>query len=361
MSSETNRRSFIFNGLKVTAGLAGLSTLSACSTLDEYLFEDSFYVKDQVMIAGGGLSGLYLAYKLRQNKNAFRLFEGSSRLGGRIHSVKQIDFGASLYHNDDEMMKALIKELDLTSNTLDKNHYYLANGMQELTDRLVERIQGLIAYRSVRVRWKLVSVHRINRYLEVVFQTPEGRQRTFVGKKLALAIPPTQWASIDGLSSLEEMKPALAWASSLRKENTVKVVLTPQQLFTFSGVQKNLTYFEDETYQARQVIKKNKTGSWVEIDFKANDEHATFEIEKLNDFMKKKMDLSFSATKMAADSYLDWSHADLIHGSAFTNVAAMPEIKSSMIQVVGDFASAQKVHTLEGALQSVAHALEYLA
>ncbi|MBC7743354.1 MAG: FAD-dependent oxidoreductase [Bdellovibrionaceae bacterium] len=360
MSSETNRRLFISNGIKLAAASAAAPLLSSCSTFDEYLFEDSFYLKDQVVIAGGGISGLFLAQSLRRNKMGFKLFEGSARIGGRIQSSKQVDYGASIYRSDDELLKKLVKELELASAPLDKSHLFLIAGMQDLTDRLFEHLAGLIVYRSVRLRWKAIAIQKINEFHEVEFDTPRGR-RTFVTKKLALAIPPSQWASIQGLGDLPEMKNAMTWAESLRRENTVKVILTSQQQYVTAAPIKNLMFFEDESLQVRQIVKKNKSSTWIEIDFKSNTAGASIEIEKINDFIKRKMKITFNVNKMSSENYFDWNRVRLIQGSAFTSPLVFPEIKSNSFQVVGDFASALKPQSLEGALQSALRAAEFLS
>ena len=360
MSSETNRREFIFKSLRTGAALAAISPiLSGCSTLDEYLFEDSFFLKDKVLIVGGGLGGLYLAHRLQFNKVGLRLFEGSSRMGGRVQSIKQIDYGASIFSSDDQILRSLLKEFDMATTQLDKSHFYLPGGMQELIDRLVEQISGLIVYRSIRLRWKVISVQRIKQFHEVVFETPRGR-RTVIVRKLALAIPPSQWSRIHGLDEIPEMKSALTWASSLRKENTVKVILTTEQQFVSNAPFKSLNYFEDDNLQARQIFKKVKGTSWLELDFKSVQPGASIEIVRINDFIRKKMNINFTTAKMAGENYFDWNAVDLIQGSAFTSPLVFPEIKSGTFQIVGDFASPLKPQSLEGALQSAARSAEFL-
>ncbi|MBC7419621.1 MAG: NAD(P)-binding protein [Bdellovibrio sp.] len=359
MSTETNRRLFILNSLKAAGGLAAASTLGACSTFDEYLFEDAFYLKDQTIIVGGGISGMYLAYKLRQNKMAYRIFEGSSRLGGRIRSNKGYDYGASVYSDHDETLKSLIKEYAIPITNLDKNNFYLNNGMQSLIDYLFEHTAGLITYRSVRLRWKLISIQKINSLFEVVFDGPKGR-RTFVAKKVALAIPPNQWGSIAGLYDLPEMAAIKTWAQSVRKENTMKVILTSQQSYSLNSTVKSLSFYEDDHFEARQVIKKNKSTSWVEIDLTPKNSQVSVEIEKINDFIKKKMNINFLDGRMSAENYFDWNKIELIQGAAFSSPIAIPDIKSSQFQVIGDFSRLDRAGTVEGALLSAIRGADYL-
>ncbi len=360
MSLETNRRSFILNSLKTAGGLAAFSTsLSSCTTLDEYLFEDSFFLKDQTVIIGAGLGGLHLAYKLKENKQSFRIFESSPRCGGRILSLKSHDYGASLFAEEDENLKKLIKSLGLTSAGLDRGNYFMPAGMQSLTDTLFQHTAGLITYRSIRLRWKLVSIQKINNYYEISFESPNGR-RTFVTKKIAIAIPPSQWSQVTGLAELPEMKSIFPWAAGLRKENVFKVIVNSQQSLNLPSGAKPLAFFEDDNFSARQVVKKVKSNTWVELDLKQKDPAARFEIEKVNDYLKKKLSIEFSSKNMTNENYLDWSQIQFIQGSAFTHTAPMPELKSNHFQIVGDYASHLRTGTLEGALISSSRSAEFL-
>ncbi|MEQ1724100.1 MAG: NAD(P)-binding protein, partial [Pseudobdellovibrio sp.] len=114
-NSHNNRRNFIKNSLIAAAGVSAYSLLSSCSSFDDYLFDDRYSFDDEVMIVGGGISGLYLAYKLRTKGTEFRLFEGSNTFGGRIKSNTGIDYGASLIGNNNVLALELLKYLNLES------------------------------------------------------------------------------------------------------------------------------------------------------------------------------------------------------------------------------------------------------
>ncbi len=74
------RRTFIRN--TTAAGLAlGLAPI-ACATPS---------LDTEIVILGGGLSGLYLAYLLEKAGKEYILLEGSNRLGGRMFTRKDID------------------------------------------------------------------------------------------------------------------------------------------------------------------------------------------------------------------------------------------------------------------------------
>jgi predicted NAD/FAD-dependent oxidoreductase len=359
MSSELNRRFFIRQLLATAGGLAAASSmLSSCSTLDEYFFEDHYYLKDQVLIIGGGLSGLYLAYKLKQNKTEFRLLEGSNRFGGRIRSSSPFDFGASVFSPTNDLLKTLLKELFLTSEVVDRKNLFLPEGMQTLTDKLAERISGLMPYRSLRLQWQLVSIQKINNLFELIFETPRGR-RTLVAKRVALAIPPTQWSRIAGLYELDEMTELREWIHTLKVENIMKVAVNLPSSAK-PGQSGKINTYEDEAFSVRQVTKHFKSQNWTEIDFISNTFIQSFEIEQLNDFMKRKMQISLNYNKLTTENYFDWQNVGLIKAAYFKNAMPWPEVKSLNFQVIGDFATLKWPHSMEGALNSALRASEIM-
>ena len=77
-----------------------------------------------IIIIGGGISGLYIAYKLLKQKIKKRvlLLEGSSKLGGRIYTYNSkswnspIEAGAGRFHKGHVRLFKLIKDLDLDKN-----------------------------------------------------------------------------------------------------------------------------------------------------------------------------------------------------------------------------------------------------
>ncbi len=360
MSSELNRRFFIRQLLATTAGAAALSSgLTACSTIDEYLFEDHYNLKDQVLIIGGGLSGLHLGYMLKKNRTEYRLFEGSNRFGGRVLSSQGFDFGASLYGAEDLYMQTLIKDFSLSPETLDKKNFYLPSGMQTVVDHLVERVSGLMAYRNLRLRWKLFSIRKSSGGFELVFDTPNGR-RTFLSKRVVMAIPPTQWRSIQGLLELDEMKEAHVWLNSLEYENVVKAVV-PYGNGNRPMTAKGVLNFDDSLFNARMVNKKTKASFWSEVDFQFHSTSQSIEIQKLNDFMRKRMAVNVNFQKLGTDNYFDWRGVALLGGAYFKNALPWPDMKSSTFQVVGDFATLKNPYTMEGALNSAVLASEKIS
>ena len=72
--------------------------------------------KEKVIIVGGGLSGLTLAYLLQKKGIGTTLLEASSRLGGRIQTVKgkmgtPLELGATWFADKHQSFSSLVDEL----------------------------------------------------------------------------------------------------------------------------------------------------------------------------------------------------------------------------------------------------------
>lgn len=73
---------------------------------------------EKVIIIGGGLSGLYLAYLLKKQQKPFVLLEGSERVGGRIQTIAgtnqtPLELGATWFSDVHPSLLALLEELHI--------------------------------------------------------------------------------------------------------------------------------------------------------------------------------------------------------------------------------------------------------
>ena len=71
-----------------------------------------------VVIVGAGLSGLLLAYRLKDANIPFQVLEARKRIGGRIHTVKgmkntPVEMGATWFHQEHRHFLHLLSELDI--------------------------------------------------------------------------------------------------------------------------------------------------------------------------------------------------------------------------------------------------------
>lgn len=355
MNIKSNRRKFLQRSLWGAAGISAYSLLSACASFDDYLFDDRTEFGDEVAIIGGGLAGLYTGYKLRTSKTGFRLFEGSAAFGGRIKSSNGIDYGASLISSTDKNVLQLVRDLNLETISLNKEFSYFSEGMQSLTDTLYDRIIGLIPYRSLRLRWKLIEVEKVSAGYQLVFEHPTGQKR-FVCKRMVLAIPPTQWGGIKGLLKLPEMQWANNWLETLRVENTIKLALPMQAV---ANATRPIWTVKHESVNMRQVIKKAaiSTAAEIDIDYLYNQSTS---IEYIYGLLKRHMQVNYAFERLKSDQMYDWQQAKLIRGSYFRNFLAVPEAENPNFHIVGDFTAVKSMYRMEGALESVHMALEDL-
>ena len=85
---------------------------------------------NDVIIIGGGLSGLYTGYNILKNAKNSKvvILEKEERFGGRIETFKNrnmsVESGAGRFHNKNKLLNELLEEFKLT----DKNTLHTYNG-----------------------------------------------------------------------------------------------------------------------------------------------------------------------------------------------------------------------------------------
>lgn len=368
-----HRRDFLKSTLVGLGALAMMPMVQSCSSFDEYIFDDHLFVKDQVLIVGGGISGLFLAYKLRQVKTEFRVFEGSRLLGGRIRSQDGLDLGASLFNKTDENLNKLIKEFNLSEAALSKSQFFLTGGADQLIKALSTRVMGLIPYRNVRLRWQLVKIIKVKGYFEMTFDTPAGF-RTLTAKKVALTIPPSQWSRVTGLFDLPEMAWAPSWLQSLKPETIFKLETTlPRSTANLATLNKKARVQLLSEAENLSVVAKNLKNSLVGLEFELRASQSIDSklrirfnlvpsIENYLALVNAKTSLALSAKKIGPEAFFNWSDVELIQSAYFKNSVDFPRealLASGNFQVFGDYSSVEKPHTVEGALAEASRVSSY--
>lgn len=116
MKTLIDRRQLLSGAAQIGAGLS----LSSCTALDRLLMGQSSDLSERVVILGGGLAGLRAAYELRKKSIPYRLFEGSSRVGGRAWTLQSLtpasqsgDIGFEWFSRDQSVFWQLAQELKL--------------------------------------------------------------------------------------------------------------------------------------------------------------------------------------------------------------------------------------------------------
>ncbi len=360
----SSRRDFLKSGLIGMSSLGLLSSLTSCSTIDDFIFDSRQFSDNQVLIVGGGISGLHLAYKLRQSKTDYKIFEGSTSLGGRVRSSDGLDFGASFFEQSDLSLLKLVKEFNLPVTSTSSTNFYLTGGAEQLIDALKNRIGGLMPYRSIRLKWKMIEIKKYSESFEIAFDTPEGL-RTVRARKVALTLPPSQWSQVNGLLSLPEMSWAPSWLKTLQPESILKMHYTLPIQNAISIYKKSKVKISEDTDLVNVLaknLKNNSTGLEFEIYLKQKMNQQSLKIEtdlamepeKIIALINSKTKLGLSVKKVSADSFYNWSDVALIQSAYFKNSVPFPESvkkESPFFQVFGDYSASLKPHTVEGSLQ----------
>lgn len=168
-------------------------------------------MKEQIIIIGGGLSGLTLAYLLsKKNKEAI-ILEASPRLGGRIQTIKgaletPLELGATWFSDMHPHLLSLIDELGLeTYHQFSKGtslfqtksfeppqtffvpesenpSYRLKGGTQSLIDTLAEKLPT----KNINLNTKVTGVTELDNQLLVEASNGE----TWHAGQVILCLPP---------------------------------------------------------------------------------------------------------------------------------------------------------------------------
>ncbi|MFO7704451.1 MAG: FAD-dependent oxidoreductase [Halopseudomonas sp.] len=178
----------------------------------------------RIAIIGGGLAGLYAAYRLHGLGIEFDLFEARSRLGGRILSTASggFDLGPSWFWPDFQpLMHNLVAELGLPvfeqytagatmledrgAGAVRGAGYLPGNTSMRIeggTSQLVQALAGLLPPEQVHLDSALKAVYQDEQAVGLVFADMPDKQRCY--SQLWLALPPRLVAGIQFSPSLPE-------------------------------------------------------------------------------------------------------------------------------------------------------------
>jgi monoamine oxidase len=167
--------------------------------------------QQRIIIIGGGLSGLALAYKLAQQKVQATILEAASRTGGRIQTIKgaldtPMELGATWFSDMHPHLLALIESLGLKKfpqyskgislfqtksfepaqqffvPEADSPSYRIAGG----TEMLIQTLQNQLPSESIHLNTKVVSIKDFSNELQI--ETSDGKM--YQADKVILCMPP---------------------------------------------------------------------------------------------------------------------------------------------------------------------------
>lgn len=107
--------------------------------------------KADVIIIGGGASGLAAGKEIAKAGKKVCLLEARNRLGGRIHTIKvtgfstHIEAGAEFVHGEMPATKSLIKEGDIEFNSIAGNYYRINDGKFQDPENLLTTFSTLLS------------------------------------------------------------------------------------------------------------------------------------------------------------------------------------------------------------------------
>lgn len=150
--SSLTRREF----LKVSALGSSALLMGGCASADRLFMGDSKDLRKEVVILGAGAAGLAAAFELKKRRIPYRIFEASSRVGGRVQTVPLFpggapvaELGAEFFDIFHTHVLALAKELNLpvreikTPADLDA-HLFSFDGKQYRVKDLLPRMRFLV-------------------------------------------------------------------------------------------------------------------------------------------------------------------------------------------------------------------------
>ena len=171
----------------------------------------------EVIIVGGGIAGLYTAFKLQKQNISYVLLEAKSDLGGRVagkpalpHSDLSVDLGPTWFWPHQSSIKRLLKQLKIgwfeqyskgenlyhllpeeapsrTYGSASNMTFYRVNGgMQNLILALTQSLEPdnikaehVVTMIKKKNKWHVRTIHH-------------ERETTFEANQLVLALPPRQ-------------------------------------------------------------------------------------------------------------------------------------------------------------------------
>ncbi len=303
-NSRQNRRKFIKNISLYSAGTACLSmslvssfgALQGCSTMDEYLITDQSDLSEQVVIVGGGISGLYAAYQLKKRKIPYRIFEAAHRIGGKITSDQGVEYGAFEFLNTDKNILALAKDLNLKTEKIDSKSWIFKNGTAHFVQHMTERIGGVLPNQQLRLNHKLLRVDQQSNRFKLTFSTQKS-DKVYSTKRILLALPTTHLSEITG-GQFNDIK------NGLKSERTIRAIVQHQKL----GLKINSNKYRQKNKDSFVcVVRQIKDLTYVTLSGDPDHDHFPKEIERISFWIAENIfDVSSASLNLHPENIYVW-------------------------------------------------------
>ncbi|MEP2978902.1 MAG: FAD-dependent oxidoreductase [Lentilitoribacter sp.] len=169
-------------------------------------------LQTDILIVGGGLSGLFLAHQLEQRGIDYQLVEARSRFGGRIYSPAtdddqfNFDMGPAWFWPGQPRIAKLLNEMDIPffdqaargNLVFEDPSGYIRRDLDMATmegahrvEGGLERITNSLVSRLSQNRLHLSShVNKIQLFSDAVHATREGDLTEIIAQRVVLCVPP---------------------------------------------------------------------------------------------------------------------------------------------------------------------------
>lgn len=193
------------------------------------------------IIVGAGMSGLTSAYQLyKAGERDFLVLESRKRIGGRILTKDNIDYGATWFQNDHGNVLSLLKELGidkfhqyskgksvLVYSTMAPEHYFESDPNTPSPYRIQHNsqsiVQALAKPFSEKIQVGTVVKGITDKKNKLLIETNSG---TFTAEKVILTIPPKIATRILFTPELPETITQVMEKTHTWMSNAIKVGLT---------------------------------------------------------------------------------------------------------------------------------------
>lgn len=209
-------------------------------------------IESDVLIIGGGLSGLSLAYFLRDSGLNIHIIEGRDRLGGRIETITTsdgcpIEMGATWLGNQHTTLLSLLSELDIATfnqkigkqaiyEAISSSPPYLAQlppnpepskRIQGGTHQLIQRLSQYLPEKHIHLGHKIKSIEESESGL-----IARSEDQTFKAAKIVSTLPPNLLVhSIDIDPELSPKLLELARTTHTWMGESIKIGLSYKEAF----------------------------------------------------------------------------------------------------------------------------------